>query len=340
MQENASSGALPNAFQLPADDDAALLQVLATQALAAGWAAFDEVLGGVARDGQGACGGQGGRGDDGARLRGKAAQAFGHAAVQRVEELLQRSGRPMLLLHDGAPRRIGRGAPLGRIILTPVDDLAALARGLPFSALAHMALVMAPAAGPLSAAAVRAALVQPLMQADDTCFLLRRGKPLMSCEGMPGKSARQVQPQAQAQHDASSACRERAEVPLQVSSASSLADAAIAVNLTGHAPGRALAEVIGSAREVLASNSTSAALLALARGQVDVCIDMRGTLSARDWLAGAALARAAGAVIMLLDDALEQANAPGNLMQRRGIIAAASRPLLEEVLAALRRTWL
>ena len=219
-----------------------------------------------------------------------------------------------MLLHlpGQAPLRTSHGAPRTRIILTPLSAPADFARGMPFAAFCHLCAVALPPAGPLGSATARAALTVPLAGA----------RTLFTSDGAHAWAEWQGR-----RHGMSA-------------TPTTLENAAISVALGNHAPGRALAEVIGAAREVRCMGGASAALLAIAGGQLQAHIDLRGNLTAHDWLAAITILRAAGGEAMLLDEALEQAPPPTKPEQRHGLIAAASRELLEELLAMLRRAWL
>ena len=243
-----------------------------------------------------------------------AVRAFDTAAHAAIERHLKKARLPLILFsEEGVPKRLGRGAPLMRVIVDPVDGSDNFSLGPPFAAMANFCAAITPPAGLLDAATVRAALIRPL--AGDACsFLLHRGRAHMERNGET--------------------------MPLAVNGTRALAEAMISAELNHHAPGRPLAEVLSRARGVRAPGCCSAALLAVARGQLDAHIDIRNRLTAESWLAAAAMVRAAGGVVILLDDALEKADAPANLLQRRSLIAAASRDLMEEILAHLRKAFL
>ena len=281
-------------------DDITLLAQLADSALHAGFQALARA--------------QGENGEPGARQERDAAAVFARAAMQALMQRLQQEAPPVLLMMGQAsPRRFGRGAPVMRIIATPVEGVADFSRGMPFSAFSALCLAAAPPSGPLDVATVRAALVHPL-DGGSTLYALQQRQPWVEHQG---------------QHHL-----------MRTSNARALSQASLSVALNGHAPGKALADVLGRAKAVHATGSCCTALLAVARGQLDAHIDIRAVLTAEHWLAGAAFVHAAGGHVALLDDTLEQAGAPLNLHQRRGIVAAASRELLEEILSALRRAWL
>ncbi len=247
-------------------------------------------------------------------FEGDVARVFEEAAREAIESRLKELQLPLLLLmEDGRPVRLGRGAPTARLIIDPVDGRGNFARGLPFSALSTFSGAAVPPAGPLAPATVRAALIRPLAGAQVTFVA-------------DGQGAR-------------AEWREGSEA-LRVSTVERLEEAMISVELDHFAPGLPLAEVIQTAHGVRATGSCSAALLAVACGQMDAHVDIRARLTAESWLAGAAMIRAAGGVVVLLDEALEQAAPPANMLERRSIVAAASRPLLEDILARLRKIFL
>ncbi len=246
--------------------------------------------------------------------KGDAVRAFDLAAHAAMETLLRERQVPLVLLSEEArPQHMGRGAPLMRLVIDPVDGSDNFARGLPFAAMSNFCAAALPPAGPLAASTVRAALIHPLAGADATFVMDHEG-------------ARAEWPEG--------------SMALRVNKVERLQKAMISVELNHHAPGLPLAEVMQTARGVRTLGCCSAALLAVARGQLDAHIDVRGRLTAESWLAAAAMVRAAGGVIMLLDAALEQAPPPANLLERRSIIAAASRDLLEDILARLRKVFL
>ncbi len=241
------------------------------------------------------------------------AHAFAEASSAAAVKLLgEHSWAALLHVAGSPPQHIGSGAPQARLFLTPTSEPHDFVRGMPFAAFSHFCVAAAPPIGPLEIATVRAAVIRPLAGADM----------LMAFDGARAWAEWQGQ-----HHEMSTTM-------------AALPEASISANLDGHAPGRALAEVLGMAREVRCIGGTAAALLAIASGQLHAHVDLRGTLGAHDWLAAAALLRAAGGEVMLLDKALEQAPPPNNPDQRHALVAAASRDLLEEIMAMLRQTWL
>jgi len=245
---------------------------------------------------------------------GDAVRAFDLAAHAAIERHLARSGLPLILFpEEGAPRHLGRGAPQMRVIVNPVDGSDNFARGLPFAAMSSFCAAIAPPTGLLDIATVRAAIIHPLTE-PDTAFVLHQGAAHVE---RAGESA-----------------------PLRVNATHALPEAMVSVELNHHAPGVPLAEVMGKARGVRTLGCCSAALLAVARGQLDAHIDIRGRLTPESWLAAAAMVRAAGGEVMLLDSALECTQPPANLLQRCSIVAAATRELLDEILKHLRKAFL
>ena len=246
--------------------------------------------------------------------KGDAVRAFDLAAHAAIERHLARSGLPLVLYsEEGVPRHLGRGAPQMRVIVDPVDGSDNFARGLPFAAMSNFCAAIAPPTGLLDIATVRTAVIHPLM-GEEVVFLLHRGTAFMR--------------------------RTDGVTPLAVNDVKALRDAMVSVELNHHAPGVPLAEVMGKARGVRTLGCCSAALLAVARGQLDAHIDIRGRLTPESWLAAAAMVRAAGGVVILLDNALERTQPPANLLQRCSLVAAATPELMEEILMHLRKTFL
>ena len=244
----------------------------------------------------------------------KSVHAAGSVVNTAIQATLRQRQIPLVLLSEASrPVHMGRGAPQMRLVVDPVDGSDNFACGLPFAALSNFCAAVLPPAGPLDATMVRAAIIRPVA-------------------GMDGVFV--------ADHGAAWMERERERHELRVNPVQRLEDAMVSVELNHFAPGLPLAEIMQVARGVRTLGCCSAALLAIARGQVDAHIDIRSRLTAESWLAGAAMVRAAGGVVMLLDEALEQAPPPANLLQRRSLVAAASRELLEEILARLRRVFL
>ena len=246
--------------------------------------------------------------------KGDAVRAFDLAAHAAIERHVAHSGLPLVLYsEEGAPRHLGRGAPQMRVIVDPVDGSDNFARGLPFAAMSNFCAAIAPPTGLLDIATVRAAVIHPLAE-PDTAFVLHHGAAHMEQAGEA--------------------------VPLRVNDTRTLPEAMVSVELNHHAPGVPLAEVMGKARGVRTLGCCSAALLAVARGQLDAHIDIRGRLTPESWLAAAAMVRAAGGEVMLLDAALERTQPPANLLQRCSLVAAASQELLDEILMHLRKAFL
>ena len=240
--------------------------------------------------------------------------AYAQRVMQAAETFLRQQDVPLLLLGPAvAPLRIGRGAPGMRIVIEPVEGARNLLMGPPFDSFATLGMATLPPAGPMSASTVRTALLQPLNDASAPC-MMQAGRAWTEHGGR--RHALEVVP------------REKIE------------DVVLGVALEDMQPGMGLSELMGKAGGVRVPGGTSAGLMAVARGQLGAFLDARCQLSACQWLAGAALVRAAGGVVMLLDEALEQAAPPVNLLQPRALVAAANRALLEDILAHLRRAWL
>ena len=296
-----------DARPLDAMDDAKALSALlalSEQALQAAW-----------RSARSHAGGRNAKGD--------AVRAFDMAAHEAIAAFLRQRQLPWLLLsEEGAHEShdVGMEAVCtARLVVDPVDGSDNFAAGAPLDGLSSFCAALLPADGALDFRQVRQAIIRPLAggpAASDCAFVLDEN------------AAWQVQ----VDDAGASAARQQR---LCTSDARCLQEAMITVELNHHAPSAALAGVMQQARGVRCFGCCSAALLAIARGQTDAHIDLRGRLTAESWLAAAALLQAAGGAVMLIDEHLQPAAPPQTLLQRRGLLAAANEALMNDILNRL-----
>ncbi len=260
----------------------------------------------------------------GRNAKGDAVRAFDVAAHDAIAAFLRQRQLPWLLLSeegiDDRPAASGKTACQARLVVDPVDGSDNFAAGAPLDGLSNFCAALLPADGALDFRQVRQAIVRPLGNAGacGCAFVVDEG------------AAWQVQVD-----DAGAAAARRQR--LRTNGTRCLQEAMITVELNHHAPSAALAGVMQQARGVRCFGCCSAALLAIARGQTDAHIDLRGRLTAESWLGAVALLRAAGGVVMLIDEHLQPAAPPRGLLQRRGLVAAANEALLDDILNRLSR---
>ncbi len=238
----------------------------------------------------------------GRNAKGDAVRAFDAAAHERLLSLLHdqlaKAGEAAeLLSEEGAPVQVGRGDVRWRVVMDPVDGSDNAGRGLPLSAFACAVL---PAGAALDPARVEAAIVAPV----------ETGRPWLLADG-------HVEP---------------AIAPSRVTTVS---DALLSVELNHLVVPRPLAALMGLARGVRSYGCCSRALMLVATGALDAHIDMRGRLTPESWLAPAAILRAAGGALAVIDEKLDPAAPPADLSVRTGILAAATPALLSALRARL-----
>ncbi len=244
---------------------------------------------------------QSGRGSVGvANAKGDDVKLFDLAADDAAIAFLETLAVPLIIDSEEAGRRqVGSGAPRYRLVLDPVDGSDNWARGLPLSALS--CAVMPPDA-PLHPDRVEAAIVGPF----------DRGPPLVARKG-------------------SGAWRGTAR--LETSAVRRLADAVISIELNHFAPPPGLARMMAAARGIRSYGCASRALAFVACGATDAHVDLRGRLTAENYLAAARLVIEAGGCVAGIDGA-PLPDAP-DLTVGVSLIAAANRALCDEILDRL-----
>lgn len=183
-----------------------------------------------------------------------------------------------------------------RLVVDPIDGTDNFLRGLPLCALS---LALLPSDRTLHPEHVLAALVGPLDGPAAPLVLAGEKVPAISTSGIDR-----------------------------------LDEAVLSVELNHAFVGDGLAGLIHRARAVRSFGCASRALALVAAGAVDAHVDLRGRLTPESYLAGAALVRAAGGVVV--DPGGGPVAAAERLTDRISLVAAATPALANEICEALR----
>ena len=232
--------------------------------------------------------------------KGDDVKLFDLAANDAALDVLREFQQPLIVdSEEGGRQEIGSGTPRHRLILDPVDGSDNWARGLPLSALSCAVL---PVDAPLHPDWVEAALVGQIEEET----------PLIALKGSGAW---------------------RGKERLQTSGVRDVAGAMISVELNHHFPSPGLARLMAAATGVRCYGCPSRALSLVATGATDAYVDTRGRLTAESYLAAARMAIEAGGWVVGLDG--KTLDAPENLTDRLGLIAASSRELCDEIVEIL-----
>jgi len=232
--------------------------------------------------------------------KGDDVKLFDLAANDAALDILRDLQLPLIVDSEESGRQeIGSGTPRHRLILDPVDGSDNWARGLPLSALSCAVL---PVDAPLHPDWVEAALVGQIEEET----------PLITIKGTGAW---------------------RGKERLQTSGVRDVAGAMISVELNHHFPSPGLARLMAAATGVRCYGCASRALSLVATGATDAYVDTRGRLTAESYLAAARMAIEAGGWVVGLDG--KTLDAPENLTDRLGLIAASSRELCDEIVEVL-----
>ena len=232
--------------------------------------------------------------------KGDDVKLFDLAANDAALDILRDLQLPLIVDSEESGRQeIGSGTPRHRLILDPVDGSDNWARGLPLSALSCAVL---PVDAPLHPDWVEAALVGQIEEET----------PLIAIKGSGAW---------------------RGKERLQTSGVRDVAGAMISVELNHHFPSPGLARLMAAATGVRCYGCASRALSLVATGATDAYVDTRGRLTAESYLAAARMVIEAGGWVVGLDG--KTLDAPENLTDRLGLIAASSRELCDEIVEVL-----
>lgn len=168
-----------------------------------------------------------------------------------------------LLSEEGEPRSFGRGEPEWTMVLDPVDGSENFSRGL---APAGTALALIPAGLPVAVDTVEFALVGSLYRSQ--VWRAARGKGAW-------RDGHRLRPSATTR----------------------LAEAIINCDVTGATVQPALSEVLAQARSVRSFGATTITLVNVADGSLEAHLDLRGQLTAENFLAPGLIIREAGGMI-------------------------------------------
>lgn len=214
------------------------------------------------------------------------------------------------------PGRIDCGGR--RVVLDPIDGSRNHARGLPFPGFA--VAVMDPD-GPLAHEAVEIALVGSLFP-HDLGPIARRGASALV--GVRGRGVRVL----------GEACEAPAQIPVRPSGCTSLREAAVAVELHGHAPGPWFPPLCDRAWTVRVYGATAMSIVSVALGRLDAYVDATARLTPENDLAAGRIVLEAGGVAVAPDGGPV---APAHtLKDGRDAIFAATPELADEIRAVLR----
>lgn len=204
-----------------------------------------------------------------------------------------------LLSEEGSPREFGPGAPEFTVVLDPVDGSVNFAQGL---RPAGMAVALIPAHLRVATDTVQFALVGDLFGGQS--WFAARGEGAF-CQGRP----------------------------ISASSVTELAEALLNCDLDHELVAGSQAGVLAAARGVRAFGAATQSLVMVASGALDAHLDLRGLLTAENFLAPALLIAEAGG--LLTDPAGQPLPEVHSLTEAYSIIASATPELHQLLINAL-----
>lgn len=207
-----------------------------------------------------------------------------------------------LLSEESGETTIGNGSPKYRLVLDPVDGSDNFARGIPISGMAIAAL---PADAPLSVRNVESAMIGDF--ADGRCLLARKG------EGAFFQQTR-----------------------LSTSRTGDIGSAVISCALNHYCMQAPIAKLLSMAAGVRCFGCATAALRMVAEGQMDAHLDVRGRLTAENFLASYLLIREAGGVVTGMDG--EELPEIADLQTGYSLLASSNAELHEKILKLINNT--
>lgn len=223
------------------------------------------------------------------------------AAIRRYAAAAIRA--PVRIVSEESGERLTRpGRPARRWVVDPVDGSENFSRALGMSG---MAIAELPAGGPMNADRVERALLGDLRTG--VAYLTRRGAGATTQTGRP----------------------------VCVSWTRRLSEALVGCDLhfTRRRPEGRLLRLVGACKDIRRMGSTVVELMCVADGRYDAYVDIRGELTAEDFLAASLVVREAGGWIT---DRYGRDWGPiANLTQRFTVVAAGTKTLHRQLLKVL-----